>query len=453
MKKIFFILILCLQTGIYSQEAILNNYIVSGLKNNLALKQKQFLFEQSIAALDEARGMFFPSIGINARYTRAGGGREINFPVGDLFNPIYGTLNALTHSNSFPTNLKNQIIPFLREKEHDTKLSLVLPIVQPALFYNYGIKSDLTEIKKAEKNVYERKLISDIKNAYYNYLKSIEVNKIFLSTIKLVKENLRVSESLFKNDKITIDVVYRAKAELSEVEQKQMEAEKNIDLAKSYFNFLLNKPMESEIISEKEPVDMISIDVDDLEKVALKNREELSQLNYAAEVAKGSVGLAKSKYLPGLVLAVDYGFQGEKYNFTKDDDYWMASLVLSWNLFNGFQDKAKAEQAEIEVKKYAAQVLEIKNQIRLQVKEALKNYEIAKKTIKATEERLESFRKSFKIVKRKYAEGMAPQIEYLDARNKLTQAEVQAVIAKYDLKQKYAMLEQVTALVDLKKYK
>ena len=48
---------------------------------------------------------------------------------------------------------------------------------------------------------------------------------------------------------------------------------------------------------------------------------------------------------------------------------------------------------------------------------------------------------------------MAPQIEYLDARNKLTQAEVQAVIAKYDLKQKYAMLEQVAALVDLKKYK
>ena len=47
---------------------------------------------------------------------------------------------------------------------------------------------------------------------------------------------------------------------------------------------------------------------------------------------------------------------------------------------------------------------------------------------------------------------MAAQIEYLDARNKLTQAEVQAIIAKYDLKQKYAELEQVTATIELNKY-
>ncbi len=451
MKK-YFLLLFFYSIVLFAQNNILDSYIKVGLKENLALQQKEFSFKQSIAALDEARGMFFPAISINARYTRAGGGRTINFPVGDLFNPIYKTLNALTHSNLFPTNLPNQIIPFLREKEHDTKLSLVLPIIQPALFYNYGIKSDLSKIKKIEKHIYARKLIADIKVAYFNYLKTIQVNQIFLSTINLVKENLRVSKSLYKNDKVTIDVVYRAKAELSEVEQKQMEAEKNIDLAKSYFNFLLNRPFDSEIETGGTFNNKLPVKIETIENIALKNREEFSQLKLAEDVAEGSSSLVKSKYLPGVVLAVDYGFQGEKYKFTKDDDYWMASLVLQWNLFNGFQDKAKAEQAELESQKLRMQVLEVQNQIRLQVKEAVKNFKIAKKTIKTTRERLESFQKSFKIINKKFNEGMVPQIEYLDARNKLTQAEVQAIIAKYDYKQKYAKLEQAAALVNLKKY-
>ncbi len=451
MKK-YFLLLFFYSIVLFAQNNILDSYIKMGLKENLALQQKEFSFKQSIAALDEARGMFFPAISINARYTRAGGGRTINFPVGDLFNPIYKTLNALTHSNLFPTNLPNQIIPFLREKEHDTKLSLVLPIIQPALFYNYGIKSDLSKIKKIEKHIYARKLIADIKVAYFNYLKTIQVNQIFLSTINLVKENLRVSKSLYKNDKVTIDVVYRAKAELSEVEQKQMEAEKNIDLAKSYFNFLLNRPFDSEIETGGTFDNKLPVKIETIENIALKNREEFSQLKLAEDVAEGNSSLVKSKYLPGVVLAVDYGFQGEKYKFTKDDDYWMASLVLQWNLFNGFQDKAKAEQAELESQKLRMQVLEVQNQIRLQVKEVVKNFKIAKKTIKTTRERLESFQKSFKIINKKFNEGMVPQIEYLDARNKLTQAEVQAIIAKYDYKQKYAKLEQAAALVNLKKY-
>ena len=40
--------------------------------------------------------MFLPDISMNARYTVARGGRIIEFPVGDLLNPVYITLNMLT---------------------------------------------------------------------------------------------------------------------------------------------------------------------------------------------------------------------------------------------------------------------------------------------------------------------------------------------------------------------
>ena len=130
-------------TAVQAGESVLDKYVNEALENSLALHQQQFSLEKSLAALKEARGLFFPSIGINARYTRAGGGREIEFPVGDLFNPIYSTLNQLIQQQVFPENLRNEVIPFLREKEQETKISAVQPIFQPQILYNYKIKSTL----------------------------------------------------------------------------------------------------------------------------------------------------------------------------------------------------------------------------------------------------------------------------------------------------------------------
>ena len=121
-------------TAVQASESVLDKYVNQALQNNLALHQQQFSLEKSLAALKEARGLFFPSIGINARYTRAGGGREIEFPVGDLFNPIYSTLNQLIQQQVFPENLRNEVIPFLREKEQETKISAVQPIFEPRYF-------------------------------------------------------------------------------------------------------------------------------------------------------------------------------------------------------------------------------------------------------------------------------------------------------------------------------
>lgn len=449
MKKIISILIF-FSPYLFGQSIILDDYIKFGLKNNLALKQKIFALDQSITDLKQARGMFFPSIEINARYSRAGGGRVIDIPIGDLVNPIHQGLNFLNPSFNYPTNIPNGVTRFLREEEHETKISLIQPIIQPALFYNHSIKSNLVDIQKAEKTIYSRNLIADIKEAYFNYLKSLKVKLLFRTTKNLVSENLRITKSLFDNDKVTIDLLYKAEAELSEIEEKELEAENNADLAASYFNFLLNRPLESEII-----VDSIAInDIDlsslwEFEILAVNNREELEQLRLAIQATEDNKGLAKSGYLPGVSLAADYGFQGEKYSFSKDDDYWMASLVLNWNLFNGFQDASKVEKAEIELKSINAKISETENLIKIQTKEAYKNFYLARDRIKAADDRLKGYEKAFRIVSKKFAEGLASQLEYLDARQKYTQSEIQKIIAEYEMLAIYAELEKVTASIDI----
>lgn len=450
-KKTTVILLMLIGPWIQGQDSVLVRYVEEGLKNNLALRQKEFSYRRSMAALKEARGMFLPALSIEARYSRAGGGRIIDLPIGDLMNPVYGTLNSLLQmlgqAQPFPTDLPNQRILFLREREQETKLRLVQPVFQPAIFYNYKIRGALAEIESLSRTAYGRQLVADIQTAYFNVLKTGQVVDLMLETRALLAEHVRVTESLFRNDKVTPAEVYRAKAELYAVDQEQADAEKNQVLAASYFNFLLNRPFTA-VIEKPEsplPVDGPVWTADEAESLAVANREELKQLERAIGLMGSKTALSRSSFLPGITAVVDWGYWGEEYRFTEKDDYWMASVVASWNLFNGFQDRSRTDQAKMEQKEKRSELEAARNQVRMQAREAWENVRVARKSLTAAGERLLAARKSFELIDRKYREGLSPQIELLSARNMLTQAELNETVCEYDRRIRDAELEKVVA--------
>jgi len=370
-----------------------------------------------------------------------------------LVNPIYSALNFLEPQFQFPNNISNESVPFLRKEEHETKVTLLQPIIKPQLFYNYSIKDKLVNIQNLEKKIFARKLISDIQNGYLTVLMTDQILKLYENSLNLVNENLRVNKSLFENDKITIDIVHRAKSEKLKIDQKILEAKENHEQAKSYLNFLLNQQLESpieiiEITEQKNDIPALA----QLQNLAIKNREELIQFSELINIAEKTKGAVNAEYFPDLYLAAEYGFQGEKYKFTGKDDYWMASLVLNWNVFNGFKDNSKAEKAELELKKNMLQVNELRNKIKLQVQDAHKNLSLSKKIIESIKEQLISTKKSFNIIKKKYEQGMISQIEYLDSQNELIESEISQIIAEYRFLENFNILDKVTSNIELYNY-
>ncbi len=449
------VLILLLGSVVFIQAAenpILDRYIEIALENNLALQQQEFSFEKSVAALQEARGLFFPEISINARYSRAGGGRLIEIPVGQFVNPVYKTLNYLLQQNVFPEDIGTQTFPFLREEEQETKIRAVQPLFKPEIFYNYQIKNRLSEIERAGKDAFALQLVAEVKTAYYNFLKTLEIIHFLERTQELLQENLRVNEKLVDTHKATLENVYRARADLSELEKQQAEAMKNRDVAQAYFNFLLNRsPVETiELVQIDFPLVSPAMDLTAAENLALQNRHELKQMKAGIEVAQSGIQVKRAAFLPSVFALLDYGFQGEQYRFSQKDDFWMASAILEWNLFRGFQDKARIQQSILEKKKMETRQQELENQIRLEVREAWHNLQVADKNIQSTRDRLDSQKKSFELMNKKYQQGMVLQIEYLDARNNYLQSEIQHIIAVYDFYIRQAELERTLASYPLK---
>ncbi|NBC83182.1 MAG: TolC family protein [Bacteroidetes bacterium] len=443
MKKMLLFIVL-IAPCLFAQQNTLQDYVEQGLESNLVIKQKQHSLKKSMWALKEARGMFFPNVSFQARYSVAQGGREIDFPVGDLLNPVYNSLNQLTGEQRF-SNIPNEAIPFLRPTEQETKFRVTQSIVNPQIHFNRKINEEAYQITEQELEQYKRELEADIKKAYFDYLKTLNVLSLLEETEKLVEENLRVSQKLYDNDMITEDAVWRAKTEVSELTGRMAEAEKNHHLARSYFNFLLNRELSMPIEIEKFEFMPGLQEASFYMQQALDQREELKIIEHQLLLNRYSVKMSKSSFYPTLSAAVEAGIQGEDYRIDENADFVMASVVLSWDLFTGGQNKARKMQAELQHQSVDLARQRLQQQIRLQVQE---NYDRSTEKIKrfeASQVNEKHAQKAYEITRKRYSLGTASQIELIDARNTMTNASVNRIISKYDFYISLVKLEQTTS--------
>jgi outer membrane protein len=437
----------------FGQSGILENYIREAIGNNLALQQKYSEYERSTYERKEAQGYFYPNLSFNARYTVAEGGRTIDFPVGDLLNPVYQTLNTLTETSAFP-EISNQHFYFYRPTEQETKLELRQPLFDPGIYFNVRIRSSLSEARKADFVTYKRFLIGEIQKAWYDHLKAYEILELYEHTRELLEENIRVNERLFENDKITVDVLYRSQSELSSHEQRVAEAIKYNRTTTAYFNYLLNRELDASIqVDTAIQYDVSVPGLQELISMAIAEREELQALENYGEVTEMKEKLNRSSRLPRLIGAVDYGIQGVDYDLSPDDDFFLASLVLQWDLFAGLQRDSRIQQSRIDREIIARQRDETQQLITLEIIERYFDFEASAERIKANRAELTALKKAFEIIQKKYAEGQANLLEFIDARTSLTQAERNLILTRYDHLIKYAALERSACMYPIESEK
>ena len=227
---------------------VLDAYVAEALRSNLALQTAGLEVERSQALLDAARARFFPEASLSARYTRAEGGREVSLPLAAAFNPVYATLNELLLADGKAPRFGSIEDPrFLlqREREQDSRISLRQPLFAPAIPAAVRAQRAVMEATNYAKLALEQRLRRDVSVGYLDWLRASRGSDIVAASRSLLQENLRINESLFRNGTITEDQVLRARAELLAVEQQLTETRQLRDQARSYLNFLLNRPLDS----------------------------------------------------------------------------------------------------------------------------------------------------------------------------------------------------------------
>jgi len=111
--------------------------------------------------------------------------------------------------------------------------------------------------------------------------------------------------------------------------------------------------------------------------------------------------------------------------------------------------RSRTTQAELEHRRLETQREELGRQVTLETTRAASDVRVAVRALETARQRVVSARQTYRLVQRKVDQGMANQIEYLDARTTLTSAELNLVITRYDLLIHLAELERTAGLYSL----
>ena len=500
-QSILFLLVFCAsqqevagQQASYSRHgsadasAILDSYIRTGLDSNLALHQRNFDLERARIDLKRAQSLFYPQAGFSSQYTVADGGRSQSIPVGDLLNNVYSTLNQLTNSNKFP-QVANQSIQFLPNDYHDTKMEVTLPILNTELQHNKEISSETISARQADRDVYRRDLVRNIRQAYYQYLQSGKAVDIYHTALDLVKENRRVSEKFVENHMATREIVLRAQAQVSEVEASYIEAGNLRRNAAAYFNFLLNRSLDSEVLTDSALMELgvtpggagpatgavggVAALTGAVGGVAaltgavtpggtaaltgavapakpsdpdlLAHREEFNRLKSFQRITASNLKWDRAYLVPKVNAFYDIGFQGYGFHFNGSQFYQLAGIQLVWPLFKANDNKYKIRQARIDMAALDEQYRQLTQQVSLEHETTMNNYNSAKESLRALSDAVSSAREAYRLAERRFNEGQALQIELIDARTQMTNSELRYSQGRLSLLNKAADLERITA--------
>jgi len=408
------------------------------IERNLAVRQSREAERQGDLAVRQARGLFLPTLSVDARYSEMDGAIDI----GDAINPAYAALNQLIGRNQFPTNI-HQTLPYKQE----TKLRATLPLFNGAIFANLAAARAMRDLRGAELAAAKRRLDADARVAYLNHARAARAVDIYDATLRVVTENQRVAERLVGAGSATGDAVYRARASVADVQQQRAEAARVRDAALGALNLLLDRdadtpvpPLADSLLPELRPLTL------DEALAASQRREERDQAAAGAAAARAQGRAASAGFLPTLAMAADYGVQGADYHFDTAHDAAIASVVLQWNLFNGGQDLMRRQQASAAGRAMALRAAETDRLIALDVRTAFDAVGVARQSLAAATARVDAARRAFQIVDRRFVEGMASHLEWADARSQFTAAELNLVMSRYALVARGIELERAAAL-------
>lgn len=444
---------------------ILDAYIRTGLDSNLALHQRNFDWQKAQLDLQRARSLFYPEATFSSQYTAANGGRSQSIPVGDLLNGVYSTLNQLTGTNKFP-QVANQNIQFLPNDYHDTKMEISLPLFNLDLQHNKQVNGELINARRADADIYRRDLVQHIRQAYYQYLQAGKAVEIYTNALGLVKENRRVSEKFVANRMATKEIVLRAQAQVSQVESSLIEAKNNLRNAAAYFNFLLNRPLETTVLVDSTltedsagvtgtglPVSMPAptgasvIPLPSATSVTElpAGREELDKVRSVQKILASNLRWNRSYLFPKLSAFYDIGYQGYGFRFNSAQFYQLAGVQLVWPLFRAGDNKYKIRQAQIDIASIGDQYRELTQQLTLQVQTVSNDYASAVESLQSLSDEVNSARETYRLAERRFNEGQALQIELIDARTQMTGAELRYSLGRLTVLNRAADLERATA--------
>ena len=444
--KMKYLILLLFALPVWGQKSVLDTYIATAFQQNITVQQKSIQVEKAMIALKTAQSLYQPNLSFQGAYQSGEGGRSIAFPVGDLLNPVYSTLNALTRTTQFP-QISNVETNFFPRNFYDMKVQSTMPIFNKDLSYNKQLQSQQIELQQVDLSLYKRELVKQIKTAYYQYLLSLGLQKVYQNSLYVAQEGKKINQKLVENGKGLPAYILRADSEIAQIQAQQAEASKQSESARMYFNFLLNVPLTNEILVDFEVDKAIQEVIRTRSTVG--NREELNLLAKSISMQETVLKMNESFYLPKLNGFVNLGSQSSNWALNSKSAYYILGFQVDLPIYSGKRNTLKVKQSQLDVAS-AKNTLDLTaKQLNLATETAQKGLSASLVGFQAATKSLEAASAYQRLIEKGFHEGVNSYLETVDARNQWMNAQINYQLNQFKVLIAAAAYEREAALYPL----
>jgi len=394
------------------QTLNLDESIQQAFKESPALRSAQVAIQGAEFKKDQARSGFLPKLGTQYNYSHVDKAPFVRTPAQN-----YGSIQIPSSTTTIGTQ-DNYALYLILEQPIFTGM---------AITRNYELAElgvDVSRIKLAQERL---NLAYKVKEAYWNILKAQKLYMVADQTVSQIADHVRVAQDYYNVGLIPLNDLLKSEVQLADAKQNLIKAENSLLLAKSNFNTLLRLPFEK----DTEVQDILTYQPftrpwEDCLQEALKRRPEIREIETQIEMAQKNIQLAQSEYFPQVVLQGRYIKQGDSPGVSGSPfvyaDNWDIVAAMKWNLWEWGRTHY-LEQERIKQREQVKETLtQIKDFIRLEVKDAYLILREAEKSFTLAEKSIAQAEENHRISEFRYREQVATSLEVLDAQTLLTQA-------------------------------
>jgi outer membrane protein TolC len=366
----------------------------------------------------EAFTGFLPKFSTSYNYTRLNEAPSFTFP-GVAFNlpaPL-GTGNI--PANTFQTGTKDNY-------------SWALEVRQPlyaggGIAAGYEASRTAVEIARAEEKLTLLDLVREVKIFYFSILKAQRGVDVARQSVKRLTAHRDVARAFYDEGMIPRNDLLRAEVEMTNGNQRLLQAENSLEMAKAQFNTLIGRAVNSPVVIEdilQETVFEKSLDI--CMDEALRNRVEVKIYELRLAQAKSLVKQAESQYYPNLFLVGSYarygdtpGVSGSPY---RDQESWYVMAQASWNIWEWGKTRYSVAAGKSRETQAADMLAHLRQQIAIEVKNSYLSLQEAQKQIPVAKKAIEQAEENFRVSSERYHEQVGTATDVIDAQTILTTA-------------------------------
>lgn len=307
-------------------------------------------------------------------------------------------------------------------------------------FYENAKQKTNTEIKEMVINAYGNVLLAEESVAI------LEKNKATLS------KTLGDTQETFKNGLIEEENVEQLQITLASINSNLNNTKRLQDVAMKMLKFTLGIDINDDLtLTDK--LDTLSVSNLDLAfsqgEFAVTDNINYQMATNFTEQRSLELKLQKSKALPTLAAAVNFGYNSfsNNFSFADKDQKWNKFSNLGVNLsvpiFSSFGRHAKTQQAKIALDEAKTQLTQTEQQLKLQYEKAKSEYDFSIEDYATSKSNLSLAERIEKKQQIKFTEGLSSSFDFSEAQRQLYTAQQYYLQSMVNIINKKAALEKI----------